>query len=125
MEEFCALRAKTWAYLINVYNDDYDEEKIINKKAKTTKKCVTKYRLMFENYTDSLFNDNIILKSQQVFRSENHDVYTVEIKIVLSSNDDKRLQTLDRVTTYPHGTNVLKVCESETMIARDLFFSKN
>ena len=47
MEEFCALRAKTWAYLINVYNDDYDEEKIINKKAKTTKKCVTKYRLMF------------------------------------------------------------------------------
>ena len=112
-------------YLINVYNDDYDEEKIINKKAKTTKKCVTKYRLMFENYTDSLFNDNIILKSQQVFRSENHDVYTVEIKIVLSSNDDKRLQTLDRVTTYPHGTNVFKVCESETMIARDLFFSKN
>ena len=45
MEEFCAFRAKTYAYFINRYNDDdYDEEKIINKKAKGTKKCVIKRR---------------------------------------------------------------------------------
>ena len=51
---------------MNGYNDDdYDKEKIINKKAKGTKSCVIKRRLMFENYTDSLFNDKIILKSQQ------------------------------------------------------------
>ena len=38
MEEFCALRAKTDKYLLNGYNDnDYDKEKIINKKAKGTK----------------------------------------------------------------------------------------
>ena len=49
MEEFCALRAKTYAYLINGYNDDdYDKEKIINKKAKGIRKCVIKRRLMFE-----------------------------------------------------------------------------
>ena len=66
MEEFGARREKTYAYLINGYNDDdYDKEKIINKKAKGTKRCVIKRRLMFENYTDSLFNDKIILKSQQ------------------------------------------------------------
>ena len=66
MEEFCARREKTYAYLMNGYNDDdYDKEKIINKKAKGTKSCVIKRRLMFENYTDSLFNDKIILKSQQ------------------------------------------------------------
>ena len=65
MEEFCALRAKTYAYLINGYNDDdYDKEKIINKKAKGTKKCVIKRRLMFENYKDCLFKNKIILKSQ-------------------------------------------------------------
>ena len=41
MQEFCTLRAKTYAYLINGYkDDDYDKEKIINKKAKGTKKCV-------------------------------------------------------------------------------------
>ena len=72
---------------------------------------------MFENYKDSLLNDKIILKSQQRFKSDHHEVYTEEVnKIALSSNDDKRLQTFDRVTTYPYGTNAFKVCESE-MIA--------
>ena len=48
MTEFVALRAKTYVYLINGYNDDnYDKKKIINKKAKGTKKCVIKRRLMF------------------------------------------------------------------------------
>ena len=101
---------------------DDDTEKI---KAKGTKKCIIKRQLMFENYADSLFNNKIILKSQQVFRSDHHNVYTIEInKIALSSNDDKRLQTFDRVTTYPHETNAIKVCESEMMIVRD-FFVKN
>ena len=69
---------------------------------------------MFENCKDSLFNDKIILKSQQRFKSDCHKVYTEEVnKIALSSNDDKRLQTFDKVTTYPYGTNAFKVCESE------------
>ena len=121
MEEFCALRAKTYAYLINGYNDDdYDKEKIINKKAKGTKKCVIKRRLMFENYKDCLFNDQIILKSQQRFKSDHPKVYTKEVnKIALL--DDKRLQTFDKIITYPHGTNTFKVCESEMMMARDFF----
>ena len=55
MKDFFAVRAKIYAYLINCYNDDdYDKEKIINKKAKGTKKCVIKRRLLFENYTDCL-----------------------------------------------------------------------
>ena len=37
------------------------------KKSKETKKCVIKRGIMFENYTDCLFNDKIILKSQQRF----------------------------------------------------------
>ena len=69
---------------------------------------------MFENDKDSLFNNKTILKSQLRFKSDHHDVYTEEVnKIALNSNDNKRLQTLDRVTTYPYGTNVFKVCESE------------
>ena len=59
------------------------------------------HRLMFENYKDSLFNDKIILKWQLRFKSNHHDIYREEVnKIALSSNDDKRLQTFDRVTTY-------------------------
>ena len=107
MKEFCALRAKTYAYLMD------DSKK---KKAKETKKCIIKRRIMFENYKDSLFNNNTILRSQLRFKSDLHNVYTEEVnKIVLNSNDDKRLQTFDRVTTYPYGTNAFKVCESEMM----------
>ena len=59
---------------------------------------------------DCLFNNEIILKSQQRFKSEAHNVYTGEInKIALSSNDDKRLQTFDRITSFPHGTSFGKV----------------
>ena len=33
-------------------------------------------------------------------------MYTEDVnKIALSSNDDKRLQTSDRITTYPYGTD--------------------
>ena len=71
---------------------------------------------MFENYKDSLFNNKIILKSQQRFKSDHHKVYTEEVnKIALSSNDDKRLQTFDRITTYPYSMNAFKVCESEML----------
>ena len=108
MKEFCALRTETYAYLM-----DDDREK---KKAKEIKKCVIKRRLMFENYKDSLFNNKTISKSQLRFKSDHHNVYTEEVnKIALSSNDDKRLQTFDRVTTYPYGTNAFKVCESEML----------
>ena len=64
------------------------------------KKTITKRRLMFENYTDYVFNDKIILKSQKRFKSDYHNVYTDQInKIALSSNDVKRLQTFDKITT--------------------------
>ena len=108
MNEFWTLRAKTYSYLM----DDNSEVK----KSKGTKNCVIKRELMFENYKDCLFNDKIILKSQQRFKSDHHNVYTEEInKIALSNNDDKRLQTSDRIKTYPYGTNAFKVCESEML----------
>ena len=63
-----------------------------------------------------MFNDKTILKSKQKFKSDCHNVYFEKInKIALSSNDDKRLQTFDKITTYPYGTNAFKVCESEML----------
>ena len=110
MTESCALRAK--AYACKLHNDTE------LKKAKGTKKCVVKRELMFENYADALFNDKIIIiRSQQRFRSDHHRVYIEEVnKIALSSNDDKRIQTFDKVTTFPYRTNVFKVCESEILL---------
>ena len=90
------------------------------KKSKGTK-SVIKRELMFENYRDCLSNHKIILKSQQRFKNDHHKVYTEEVnKIALSSNDDKRLQTSDRIKTYPYGTNAFKVCESEMLKCKRL-----
>ena len=84
MIEVVAVRPKTWAYLM----DDGSE----HKKAKVTKTCVIKRRLMLENYKDCLFNEKTIFKIQQRFKSYYHDMYTEEInKVALSSNDNKRI----------------------------------
>ena len=79
---------------------------ILNMKKLNEYKRVIKRELMFKNYTDCLFNDKNILKSQQIFKSDYHNVSTEQInKITLISNDDKRLQTFDKITTYPYGIN--------------------
>ena len=95
------------------------------KRSKGTKKCVIKRDIILENYIDCLFNNKIILKSQQRFKSDHHKAYTEEVnKIALSSNDDKRLQTFNIIEIYPYGTNAFKVCRSEMMMVRDLFVKK-
>ena len=111
MTKVCALRAKTYSFLINDFtDDDYEKNRIVNKKAKGTKRCVVKREILFNNYLDSLFKHEILYRSQQRFRSDHHKVYREEVnKIALSSNDDKIIQTFDKVTKYPYGTNVFKV----------------
>ena len=83
---------------------------------------------MFGNYKDCLFNDKTILRSQQRFKSYHHKVYSEEVnKIALSSDDDKRLQTFNRFTTYPYGTNAFKLCKNEMLHickAKDILLSK-
>ena len=112
MTEFCALRAKAYSFLIDEYTDvDNEKSKIVNKKAKGTKKCIVKTEIIFKNYVVSLFKNEVLLRAKHRFRSDHHKVYTKEVnKIALSSNDDKRIQIFDKVTTYPYGTNVFKVC---------------
>ena len=111
--EFVALRPKSYTYQIDYYEDDDDSGV---RKAKGTKKCAIKRELKFNDYKDCLLNDKEVLKSQQRFKSERHDVYTEKVnKIALSSNDDKRLQTFDKITTYPYGTGVGTVCKTELL----------
>ena len=54
----------------------------------------------------------MILKPQQRFKIEAHDIYTEKIKrIALNSIDDKRLQTFDRITSYPYAARVVQLCK--------------
>ena len=80
---------------------------------------------MFQNFKGCLFNNKNVYRSQERFKTYNHDVYTEEVnKIALSGNDDKRLQIFDGTTTYPYRTNVSKACENEMLMVKDLFFER-
>ena len=101
------------------------------KKKKAQKKCDIKRKLKFEDYKTCseashiknkinhlekfkidavsfkevhkkfIKNNKLILKTQQRFKSERHNVFSEEInKIALSSNDDKRMQSIDSIETY-------------------------
>ena len=91
MTEFVALRPKTYSYI----TDDSKEDK----KAKGRKKRVIKIELKFNDYKNCLLNNKVVLKSQQRFKSESHDVYTENVnKIALSNNHDKKLTAFDKIT---------------------------
>ena len=79
--EFVTLRPKTYSYL----TDDSKEDK----KAKGTKKGVTKKMIKFDDYKKCLLNDEVILKSQQRYISTKHD--------------DKRIVSSNKITSYPYG----------------------
>ena len=61
--------------------------------------------IKFNNdYKKCLLNGEIMLKSQQRFISNKHDVYTEDVnKIALSNDDDKRIVSPDKITSYPYG----------------------
>ena len=60
--------------------------------------------IKFNDYRKCLLNAEIILKSQQRFISNKHDVYTEDVnKIALSNDDDKRIVSLDKISSYPYG----------------------
>ena len=60
--------------------------------------------LKFEDYKKCLLDDKVILKSQQRFKSENHEVYTEDVnKIALSNDSDKRIVSPDKISSCPYG----------------------
>ena len=89
-----SLRPKAYSFL----TDDGKEDK----KAKGTKKYVIKKMIKFNYYKKCLLNSEIILKSQQRFISNKHDVYTEDVnKIALSNDDDKTIVSPDKISSYP------------------------
>ena len=60
--------------------------------------------IKLDDYKKCLLNDKVILKSRQRFISNKHDVYTENVnKIALSNDDDKRIVSSDKITSYPYG----------------------
>ena len=146
MVKFVGLRAKTYSYVINDGSEDKKakgtKKCVIERKLKLKiyKNCLEVIQLENEiNYLvknkidiDSFFcykrkhkefigSNKLILKTQQRFKSERYNVFAEEInKIALSSNDDKRIESIDSIEPYPYGTSKDLVSEREDIKCNDM-----
>ena len=90
MKEFINLCSKMYSYRIG--NSE-------PKKCKGIKKCVVKKTITFEDYKKCLFDGRNVHRSQLLFRSNKHEVKTLEVnKLALNSQDDKRI-SIDGIAT--------------------------
>ena len=66
-----------------------------------------------EDKKEFIKNNELILKAQQRFKTKKY-VFTQEInKIALSSNDNKRIQSIDWIETYAFGMSKDLVIKTE------------
>lgn len=100
MTEFIALRAKSYAYILD------NKEQI---RAKGVKGHVVKNHMTFQNHVDCLFADDAEFKFDPYrenisIRSYNHELQTIKSnKLCFNRHDDKRIVLSDRINTYAHG----------------------
>ena len=94
MKEFVSLRPKMYSYRVG---------NVEPKKCKGIKKCVVKKTITFDDCRRCLFEGINVYKSQLLFRSDKHEIKTLEVnKLALSSQDDKRI-TIDGIASYAMG----------------------
>ena len=94
MKEFVSLRPKMHSYRVEINEP---------KKCKGIKKCVMKKTITFDDYKDCLFKGRNLYKSQLLFRSDKHEIKTLEVnKLALNSQDDKRI-SIDGIAIYAMG----------------------
>ena len=65
-----------------------------------------KNQIDVDSFKEIIKYNKLILKTRQRFKSERHNVFTEEInKIALSSNYDKRMQSIDSTESYAYRMN--------------------
>lgn len=99
IEEFVGLRPKMYSLLFH-----QGDEEIEKKTAKGIAKRVTQRNIRHVNYKECLFERKRTIHSMKQIRSENHQLYMLNInKIGLSPYDDKRYITEDGINTRAYG----------------------
>ena len=94
--EFVGLRSKMYSFI-------KDDQKG-SKKAKGIKKNVIRNVIKHEDYKNTLFNQCEMYHKMKTIRSENHNIYSMEInKKSLSCFDDKRYISTNGIDTYAYG----------------------
>ena len=93
---FVGLRPKLYSFKIENDVNEVKEEK----KCKGIKKCVIKKDLVFKDYKKCLFSEKEEMRSMNIIRSKDHEIYSMKMnKVALSANDDKRLILKNKINT--------------------------
>ncbi|XP_050516328.1 uncharacterized protein LOC126891188 [Diabrotica virgifera virgifera] len=100
------------------YEDDEIDNIIRNygvtKKAKGVKKSVVNTKITFEDYVECLDTFTTKTATQNLIRSDKHQVYSItQSKIALSSNDDKRQHIQGSYDTLPFGHYLIDTLEMD------------
>ena len=105
--EFVALRPKLYSYKkLDGAEDTAGWDEV--KECKGIKKCIVKKTLMFKDYKNCLFNDSTEYRSQLMFRSIKHNIFTLEVnKVALNRDNDKRISKEDEISTLAQGHRAL------------------
>ena len=70
--------------------------------------------MVFKNHKEFIRISKSILKTRNRFKSARHNIFTDKInKIVLSSNDIKRIKSIDWIVTFTYGRSKYLVSEKE------------
>ena len=94
IKEFISLHPNMYSY-----REGFSEPK----KCKGIKKCVVKKTITLKDYKRCLFDGRNIHRSQLLFKSNKHEVKTLEVnKLALNSQDDKRI-SMNRIASYAIG----------------------
>lgn len=102
--EFCALRAKSYAYHVYTGEDNVEGgEKI---KAKGIRQHVIKNHMTLEDHKKCLFGEVGVeaYKENVSIRSFKHKLMTIKTnKLTYNNYDDKRIVLEDKINTLAHG----------------------
>ena len=105
------------------YKDCLEAPQIERKTKYLEKKKINVHSLK-EDQKEFVKDNKLILKPQQRLNIERHNVFTKVInKIALSSNDDKRMPSIDSTETYAYGTSKDLICKKEK-IKRNIIIKK-
>ena len=89
---FVGLKPKLYSFKI--------EDSSITKKSKGVKKSVVKKKIEFQDYVRCLFSGEKQMRSMNIIKSDNHEIFSKEVnKLALSADDDKREIMEDKVHT--------------------------
>ena len=80
------------------------ENKMEIDKAKGVKKCVIENSLTFEDYKKCIFSEEKMMREMNIFRTQNHDIYSMTVnKVALSPFDNKRIICENKFDTLAYN----------------------